>query len=189
VEKSKGTHLVVKACERLYAKGYPIKMILFDTPVSAKAIRAIEEFSASVPFEFVVNHPVSKNVELFHRGDIFVAAERKTGYSNTAAEAMACGLPVIGAPSGTKHFLFHMKTGVTVDRTVVDIANALELLINDFELRKKLARQGRKKIEEFSWEALAEKILQHIRQPLTNNKSLSKNWQNEVKYWLHLIKS
>jgi glycosyltransferase involved in cell wall biosynthesis len=189
VEKSKGTHLVVKACERLLKKGYRIKIVLFDAPVSKKAEEAIHKFTTSVPFEFVVNHPVNKNVELFHRGDVFVAAERKTGYSNTAAEAMACGLPVIGTSSGTKHFLFHMQTGILVDRNVESIVRALEQLINDFELRKTLARNGRKKIEEFSWEALAFKILNYISEPRQGNRMISGSLRNELRYLLHLIKT
>jgi glycosyltransferase involved in cell wall biosynthesis len=188
VEKSKGTKLVVEACEQLSRKGYKIKLILFDTPVNKKAEMAISNFTAKIPFEFVVNHPVSRNVELFHRADIFVAAERKTGYSNTAAEAMASGLPVIGTSSGTKHFLLDNETGIVVARSASAIADALEMLINNFALRKRLAENGRKKIEEFSWEALAQKILSHVKEPRQNDVIKTSLWC-ELKYFLHRLTS
>lgn len=161
-ERKKGTRLVVKACEKLYRKGYNIKLILFDTPVNEKAKAAIEKFTARVPHEFVLNHPVQKNVELYHRADVFVSAEKKAGHSNTTAEAMASGIPVIATSSGTKDFLIHQGTGLVVSRWSWKIARALLLMINDFELRKRLAASGRKKIEEYNWDNLAEKVIRHL---------------------------
>ncbi len=162
VEKKKGTMLVVKACERLQRRGYNLKLLLFDTPVNEKAERAIRNFKASVPFEFVVGHPVGKNVELYHRADIFVSAERKAGYSNTSAEAMASGLPVIGTTSGTRDFLLHRETGLVVSRWSWRIASAIAMLIDDFELRRTLAHAGRRKIEEYNWDTLAARIVEHL---------------------------
>ncbi len=162
VEKKKGTMLVVRACERLIRRGYRVKLLLFDTPVNPKAERAIREFKTSVPFEFVVGHPVEKNTELYHRADIFVSAEKKAGYSNTSAEAMASGLPVVGTTSGTRDFLVHGETGFVVSRWSWRIAAAIALLIDDFELRRKLAIAGRKKIETYSWEILATRIIEYL---------------------------
>lgn len=163
LEKRKGTMLVVRACERLQRKGYRVRLLLFDTPVNEKSVKAIENFKSKVPFEFVVNHPVEKNVELYHRADIFVAAERKTGTSNTAAEAMASGVPVIGTTSGTKDFLIHGETGLVVSRWSWRISSAIEKLLNDAEMRKRFASNGRRKIEEFSWESLAQRIHDRIK--------------------------
>ncbi|HEY9488047.1 MAG TPA: glycosyltransferase family 4 protein [Chryseosolibacter sp.] len=162
VEKKKGTRLVVKACERLHKRGYNVKLLLFDTPVNEKAKVAIDRFNTSVPFEFVLGHPVERNVELYHRADIFVSAEKKAGYSNTSAEAMASGLPVIGTSSGTKDFLIHEETGIVVSRWSWRIASAIASLIDDVEMRKKLGLAGRKKIEEFSWNILADRIVKYF---------------------------
>lgn len=166
VEKKKGTMLVVKACERLYKKGYPVQLLLFDTPVNDKAKKAIENFKAKVPYEFVVNHPVTKNVELYHKADIYVAAEKNAGYSNTGAEAMAAGIPLIATTSGTKDFLIHNETGIVVSRWVSSIQKAIIVLMNDYEKRKTLAQNGRKKIEEFDWEKLGERIINHLSKPV-----------------------
>jgi glycosyltransferase involved in cell wall biosynthesis len=162
VEKKKGTRLVVKACERLYKAGLPVKLLLFDTPVNEKAQKAIDDFKTNVPFEFVVNHPVHKNQELFHRADIYVSAEKKAGHSNTTAEAMACGIPVIGTNSGTRDFLIDSVTGIVIWRWSWSISKAIRLLMQNEELRQTLAKNGRRKIEEFSWEALTDRILKHF---------------------------
>jgi glycosyltransferase involved in cell wall biosynthesis len=160
-ERKKGTHLVVRACERLKRKGYSVRLLLFDTPVNENALRQIKEFKTSVPFEFVLNHPYERNVELYHRADVFVAAEKNAGISNTAAEAMASGIAVVGTTSGTRDFLIDGVTGVVVSRWSWRIASGIEKLINNYELRKSMALAGRKQIESLSWDSLADTILKH----------------------------
>jgi len=161
-ERRKGTKVVVKACERLYKKGYNIKLLLFDSPVDVKARKAIEEFDTPVPHEYILNHPVMKNNELYSKADIYVAAEHKTGYSNTSVEAMATGIPVIATKSGTNDFLFHEETGILVKRNRYSIGKAITKLMNDEQLRIRYAEAGRKKIEEFDWEVLADRIEKHL---------------------------
>jgi glycosyltransferase involved in cell wall biosynthesis len=156
--KSKGTKLVVKACEKLHRMGYKVKLLLFDTPVDAISLEKIKQFRCEVPFEFKLNHPVQDNGTLFAKADVFVAAERKGGWSNTAAEALASGVPVVGTTTGTKDFLIHKQTGLVVWRHPYFIRKGIEKLINDPELARRLALQGRNKIEEFNWNRLGEVI-------------------------------
>jgi len=170
-KKRKGTRFIIKACERVYRKNKNIKLILFDTPTDEKAKRAIEEFKCKVPFEFFVNHPYDRNPELFHMAHVYVSAEYKTGYSNTSAEAMACGIPVIGTISGTREFLFHDVTGLIVKRNSFSIAKAIRKLISDEPLRIRLAIAARKKVEEFSWKNLYSVLLKELK----NGKSIVDN--------------
>ena len=160
--KGKGTSLVVKACESLYRKGYPIKLLLFDTPIDEMSEEKIKNFTCSLPFEFVINHPVERNFELFQRADVFVAAEKTGGWSNTAAEALAAGVPLIGTTTGTKDFLIHGHTGLIVWRHSYFIRRALEKLLCDPELARRLAANGRMKIEQFGWPGLADFIERYI---------------------------
>jgi glycosyltransferase involved in cell wall biosynthesis len=160
--KGKGTSLVVKACEKLFRKGYNVQLLLFDSPTDAVGVERIKKFTCKVPFEFVADHPVRENPALFSKADVFVAAERKGGWSNTAAEALASGVPLIGTATGTRDFLIHNETGLLVWRHPYFIRRAIEKLINDETLRKKLATNGRKKIAEFSWENLATFIESYV---------------------------
>jgi glycosyltransferase involved in cell wall biosynthesis len=156
--KGKGTSLVVKACESLYRKGYNVQLLLFDTPIDALSEEKIKNFTCSLPFEFVVNHPVDRNFELFQRADVFVAAEKTGGWSNTAAEALASGVPLIGTTTGTKDFLIHGQTGQIVWRHSYFIRKALEKLMRDPDLARSMAANGRMKIEGFGWSKLADFI-------------------------------
>jgi len=158
-EGRKGTMLVVKACERLYKK-YPfIRLVLFDTPVNESMSKADKEFTTGVPFEFILNHPVEKNVALFHRADVFVAAEKRAGWANTVAEAMASGIPVVATKSGTMDMIIDQETGVFVRRNSRSIYRGIEKLIKSCELRQKLSVNGRRHIEKFDWRILTDKIL------------------------------
>jgi glycosyltransferase involved in cell wall biosynthesis len=158
-ERVKGTELVVRACERLHRRYPEIRMILFDTPVNPAMSKAIEDFSTHVPFDFITNHPVEENAALFHQADIFVAAERGAGWANTVAEAMACGIPVVATRSGTADILIDGETGILVKRNKVSIARGIRQLIESPELRQKLAVNGRRHIEQFDWQILADRII------------------------------
>lgn len=166
-EKRKGTHLVVRACELLYLTNKNIRLVLYDTPVNDKAARKIDKFKTFVPYEYVLNHPFNENYKLFNEADLYVSAERGAGWSNTCAEAMACGTPVIATSSGNKDFLIHNKTGVVVRRGVLPIYFALKKLLNDVEKQVEFSYAGRKEIEKYDWKKLAENIQNHLLSPLS----------------------
>lgn len=156
--RKKGTHLVVKACEALYRKGYNLKLLLFDTPVDEAARKKVEGFTCKLPFRFYVDYPVARVAELYHEADLFVSAERNAGWSNTSAEAMACGVPVIATASGTEDFLIHEETGLVVWRHPWFIQRSIKRLYDDENLRLRLSANARKKIEAFSWTHVADTI-------------------------------
>lgn len=159
----KGTIKVVKACEKLYKSGVNIKLLLFDSPTDTKAERAIKRFNTIVPHSFFLNHPVERNEELFHRADIFVSAETSGGWSNTSAEAMASGVPVIATSVGTIDFVLHKETGLVLKKAnKYHIRKAIKLLIDDYVLRKKFSLAGRKRIENFDWLLLSRAIVSKI---------------------------
>lgn len=164
-ERVKGTKYVVKACEKLYKKGYNIKLLLFDTAISEKAQKLIDNFSADVPFEFIQNHPFDKNSELFNQADVFIAAEKHAGWSNTVAEAMACALPVIATKAGTYDLLMDGITGLRTLRYSFLIRRKLKALIENEELRARLGKAARKNVENFDWHVLARNIEQYLSKP------------------------
>ena len=92
----------------------------------------------------------------------FTAALGMAGLGLVAAEAMACGIPVIGTNSGTRDFLIDSVTGIVIWRWSWSISKAIRLLMQNEDLRQMLAKNGRRKIEEFSWEALTDRILKHF---------------------------
>ena len=164
-ESVKGTRYVVSACERLYKKGYNIKLLLFDTHTSEKMKQKYERFRCSCPYEFILNHPFERNSKLFGRADCFVSAEnpKYSGWNNTVAEAMACGLPVIATKAGTNDLLVDGVNGLRSARWVFCFTRHIARLYHDEALRRKLGTAAREHIKKFDWELVADRILEHLR--------------------------
>lgn len=165
--KKKGVNLVVRACEQLYKRGFNLRLLLFDTPVDEVSRKKVEQFTCKVPFHFFVDYPTNQIAELYQMADVFVSAERNAGWANTAAEAMASGVPVIATRSGTRDFVIHEETGLVVLRHPWFIRRAIARLYNDEHMRLKLRADGRRKIEMYSWSSLSNTIEQiaHERLP------------------------
>ena len=163
-ESVKGTRYVVKACERLYRKGYNIRLLLFDTHVSEKMQQKYRNFKCSCPYEFVLDHPFSRNSELFGRADCFVSAEnpKYSGWNNTVAEAMACGLPVVSTKAGTADLLIDGVNGIRSARWVFCFEKHIARLYHDEQLRERLGQAARQHIQQFDWEVVADNILKYL---------------------------
>lgn len=170
--KKKGVQLVVRACESLYRQGYNIRLILFDAPVDEKARAQVKSFTANVPFQFYVDHPVEDLAAIYHQADVFVSAERGGGWSNTAAEAMACGVPVIATTSGTMDFLIDGVTGLRVYRFSWSIRHAIRKLYTNDRLRESLAEQGYEKIKAFTWAHVAASLERFARKALMQQDTI-----------------
>jgi glycosyltransferase involved in cell wall biosynthesis len=91
--------------------------------------------------------------------DCVVHTEAFAGWSNLAAEALACGVPLICTPHGTGAFAEHEKTALVVEPHAEAIKSALERLCADRILAQALVRLGREKIESFTWERYARELL------------------------------
>jgi glycosyltransferase involved in cell wall biosynthesis len=158
-KKRKGIQKVVKAVELLYKRYLSLRLLLFDTPVGNPRIDARQMLSAKVPVTFYSALPQERMAELYSQADIFVSAEKRSGWSNPCAEAMACKVPVVCSPSGTRDFAIDGKTGLVFRfRCPFLIAKKIKRLIEDRNLRERIADRGYRKIQEYTWSKLVEKL-------------------------------
>ncbi|MBI4365033.1 MAG: glycosyltransferase family 4 protein [Candidatus Latescibacteria bacterium] len=127
-------------------------------PAGAEPAPALER-ALRIPHRWVLDPSQRDLANLYGSADIFVSAERRAGWCNTAAEAMACGASVACTRSGTEDFA---EDGVTaaVARWPWSwaLARALRRLIGDPDYRAAIAARGQAKIQEFSWERTADRI-------------------------------
>jgi glycosyltransferase involved in cell wall biosynthesis/uncharacterized membrane protein len=108
--------------------------------------------------------------------DIFVLSSRSEGHPISVLEAMAAGLPVVATDvGGVAESVVHRQTGLLVPAgDVRSLAAALEQLIEDAELRRRLGAAGRDRAREFfdlprfraAHLALYQRELERLRRPV-----------------------
>lgn len=115
----------------------------------------------------VVSPPQSELPALYSAADVFVSGEVSAGWSNSVAEAMACGTPVVCTPCGTADLAVDGRTALVVPaRDARAIREAVERLRGDAGLRARLAEEARTNVERFSWDRCAERWEQALQERL-----------------------
>jgi len=154
-KKRKGIDKVVKAAEILH-RSYPsLKLLLFDTPVGNPRVDSRGMLRTKIPVRFYSALPQERMANLYSQADIFVSAEKRAGWSNPCAEAMACRTAVVCSISGTRDFAIDGETALVFRfRHPVLIAKKIRRLIEDRNLRERLAEEGYKRIQEYTWSRL-----------------------------------
>ncbi len=96
---------------------------------------------------------------LYDMAYLFAYPSLYEGFGLPAAEAMACGTPTLVSTDGALAEVTG-EAALAVDPQSVDsIADGLQRLIEDKDLRARLAEAGPKQVAEFTWQASAEKVL------------------------------
>jgi mannosylfructose-phosphate synthase len=104
--------------------------------------------------------PDEKLVQYYQQAELFVLPSIFEPFGMTSQEAMACGKPVIASKyGGIKQIINHNQNGYLVNpKDSEEFADAITTVINDKELRDKLGEEANRIIvEEYSWEAMADK--------------------------------
>lgn len=114
-------------------------------------------------------------IQLYSHADVFCCPSIYEPFGIINIEAMACETAVVAsAVGGIKEVVVHGETGLLVpleqqtsapfepvnpDKFSQDLANGINKLIDDKELRAKMAKNGRKRVEHyFDWIAIAKQV-------------------------------
>jgi len=154
---------------------YKVTMLYHDLPLkgSADGLTAIDITKKEIPnlevtlfgipkrpaklpqwIKYHQNPKQSTIRELYNDSAIFIAPSLKEGWGLPASEAMMCGAALVGTDiGGHQEFAKSMETALlSQSNDPVALAQNVIRLINDQELRIKLATLGNDKIREFTWE-------------------------------------
>jgi len=108
--------------------------------------------------------PAKDLVAAYQESEIAVAPSLYEGFGFPAAEAMSCNLPVVSTDGGALPEVVGKdgETGLIVPKQDARaLARAINLLLNNPELRQKLADNGRRRVLSlFSWEAAAKSMVE-----------------------------
>jgi glycogen synthase len=98
-------------------------------------------------------------VQLYSSAKVFVCPSIYEPFGIINLEAMSCETPVVAsAVGGILEVVVHEETGLLVDPgNPKQIAEAVNRLLKDENLRRKLGKNGRERVEKyFSWERIAQ---------------------------------
>jgi glycosyltransferase involved in cell wall biosynthesis len=117
---------------------------------------------------FVPNDELQR---FYARAAVVACPSHREGFGVACAEAMAHGKPVVAsAVGGLKDLVVDGETGVLVPpRDVAALREALERLLADRELRRRLGAAGRERVrEQFSWERFSAETIRAYEDALSS---------------------
>jgi starch synthase len=149
-----------------------------DTPEIAKEMEdCVNEVKKSRNNVIWIAEMLDKKsvIQLYSHADVFCCPSIYEPFGIINIEAMACNTAVVAsAVGGIKEVVVDGETGILVpleqqdvapfepinpDKFAKDLANGINKLINNNELRESMAINGRKRVEEtFDWSAIAKQI-------------------------------
>jgi glycosyltransferase involved in cell wall biosynthesis len=159
VDVYKHQWLVAKAVASLREKSYPVAIDFVGSsyPQAMRRFKNVVcELDSNTSF---INYkgaiPYDELPEVYHRADAFVFASSCENMPNILLEAMASGLPIACSVRGSMPAVLG-KAGVYFDpESLPQIINALSILLEDHDLRARLAQEAYDRAGEYSWHRCA----------------------------------
>ena len=125
-----------------------------------------------------LEHSVSDVVSKFRESSLSVLSSRFEGFGLVIVEAMSCGLPVVAftCHCGPRDIIADGKDGLLIpEGDIVGLADGINHLIEDEELRRGMGQEARRKAAEYKmdvvgaqWIELFESLLSHPMQDRDN---------------------
>ena len=159
----KGLSFLIEAVAKLRTEREAHLVVIGKAAATGPVARTIERFGMKDAVRFESEVSWERLVELYHQAEVAVVPSLYEGFSLPAAEAMACGTPLVATNAGA------LPEVVGNDRESAllvppgdagAMASAIEELMEDEALRKKIAAAGRERVlERFTWRASAERTV------------------------------
>jgi len=149
LRKVKGVEYLIDACEILINKAIDFKCIIVGGGYLAQKIKQlIEEKSLNKFVQLKGPLPHEQVIKLYQKGDIFVLPSLSEGIPIVLMEAMAMQLPVVATRiTGIPELVTDGENGfLAAPRDPRTIANKIERLLNDPELRNQMGKKAREKV-------------------------------------------
>ena len=170
-DRKKGVLYLLQALQMLGKDG--IKLTIVDDaerdssytediePLPSYGFKLVRKLNLDGLVHFTGRLTQDELVKRYSTAKIAVVPSLYEGFGLPAAEAMACGTPVIASAGGALPEVMG-DAGMLVPPGRADtLAAAIKQLLNDEEAQQRMSEAGRKRVEEkFSWEQAARKTLQ-----------------------------
>jgi glycosyltransferase involved in cell wall biosynthesis len=161
-DPNKGVHTLIAALARLPK---PVTLTLVDDPAS-EARRWAREAGCAHRLTLTGRIGTEALVQLYRRATLVVVPSRFEGFGLPAAEAMACGTPVVASDAGAlPEVVGTGGGGVLVPPDAPEaLAKAIGSLLEQPDTRRALGRHARARVEAaYAWPRVAERTAAEYR--------------------------
>lgn len=127
-----------------------------DGPRELASLRSLaRQLGIGDRVQFLPPQPHDRLVEYYRAADVLVLPSRSESFGLVAAEAQACGLPVVAARvGGLTHTVADGRSGLLVDdHDPRRFGSALQVVIEDADLKRRLRLGAIEKASSFRWDA------------------------------------
>lgn len=172
----KGFGLAIKAFQQFVNKHPDSSLCIIGSgPEEAKLKTTVRNFHLCEKVQFMPAMPREKVLHQMAACDVFIFPSLRDGGGTVVIEAMAVGKPVVCLDTGGPGIHVTEDCGIKIkpdfpSATVSDLANALERLYLDEDLRRRLGKTGRQRAEQlYHWDRLGERLME-IYQPILHRE-------------------
>lgn len=163
IDNKKGLEYAIKSMPKILKK-YPdtILQIIGDGDFKENLEELVNSLSLRKSVEFIGFIPNETVPKYLQKADIFILPSLTEGFSLTALEAAACGLPIISTPVGIlPDIIEKWNNGIIVPfRSPDAIADAVITLLSNPELKETYAKNSATAAKEtMSWKSVAEQYI------------------------------
>jgi len=158
----KGLHVLIKALQRIKGRDFKLYVVgggYMEIPARMLA----KAYGVEDKVEFLGVVPEDVKIELYRRAKIVVVPSIfNESFGIVALEAMAAGRPVIASRvGGLEDIVVNGETGILVEPgSEEQLAEAIELLLDDEPYRRRLGANARRVVEErYSWDVVLDRIV------------------------------
>lgn len=151
----KGNHYLAEATNILKKRGVKCEVRVVG-PYNQETIQQ-PEFQGPT---YIGQVPRSEVIKEFLEADIFVMPTLSDSFALVHLEAMACGVPVITTPNCGSVVRDREEGFIVPIRDAPTLADRMEQLLTDDNLRNQMSQKARERAKEFSWDKYLERLLE-----------------------------
>jgi len=153
-----GVRFLIQAFKLLSGRYEQVRLLIVGDGNERKSLEdLVQGLELKDKVEFVGEVAPEKMFEYYQQSDLLVWSSLRDGISKTILEAMSCGLPVVAAESAwTTEVIENNVSGLIAEKSNSDdLAEKIETLILNPELREKIVQQSLVRAQKLSLETVA----------------------------------
>jgi glycosyltransferase involved in cell wall biosynthesis len=172
-DQNKGARYLIEAVKLLDDRGIDFHLTFKDRVNAQMVPRMLREMGLAHRVTFLGRQSLEELVRLYNEAQVLVSPSLYEGFGLPAAEAMACGTPVVATTAGAfPETIVDGETGVLVPPADARaLADAIAALLADPQRRAAMGAAGSRRIEQhFSWGVCAQRTAELYEEVLADRR-------------------